>query len=65
MKRYIYGMRLRGCSIGTQPKGFEIIENTIEDKYYDLLAYEKPLSDEDIEKYELDYIGVIGNGEME
>lgn len=65
MKKYIYGMRLRGCSIGTQPKGFEIIENTIEDKYYDLLAYKEPLSDEEIEKYELDYIGVIGNGEMD
>lgn len=58
-------MRLRGCSIGAQPDGFEIIENTIEDKYYDLLAYEKPLSDEELKEYELDYIGVMGNGEMD
>lgn len=58
-------MRLRGCSIGTQPDGFEIIENTIEDKYYDLLAYERVLTDEELKEYELDYIGVIGNGEME
>jgi len=65
MKKYIYGMRLRGCSIGTQPDRFEIIENTIEDKYYDLLAYEKPLSDEELKEYELDYIGAIGNGEMD
>lgn len=58
-------MRLRGCSIGTQPNGFEIIENTIEDKYYDLLAYDRVLTDEELKEYELDYIGVIGNGEME
>lgn len=58
-------MRLRGCSIGTQPDGFEIIENTIEDKYYDLLAYDRVLTDDELKEYELDYIGVIGNGEME
>ena len=60
MKKYIYGMRLRGCSIGAQPDGFEIIENTIEDKYYDLLAYDKVLTE-----YELDYVGVMWYGEME
>lgn len=58
-------MRLRGCSIGTQPNGFEIIENTIEDKYYDLLAYDRVLTDEELKEYELDYIGVMGNGEMD
>lgn len=58
-------MRLRGCSVGAQPDGFEIIENTIEDKYYDLLAYDRILTDEEIKEYELDYIGVMGNGEME
>ena len=59
MKKYIYGMRLRGCSIGAQPDGFEIIENTIEDKYYDLLAYDRVLTDEELKEYELDYIGVV------
>lgn len=49
-------MRLRGCSIGAQPTGFEIIENTIEDKYYDLLAYDRVLTDEELKEYELDYI---------
>ena len=58
-------MRLRGCSVGAQPDGFEIIENTIEDKYYDLLAYDRILTDEESKEYELDYIGVMGNGEME
>lgn len=58
-------MRLRGCSIGTQPDGFEIIENTIEDKYYDLLAYDRVLTDDELKEYELDYIGVMGNGEMD
>jgi len=65
MKKYIYGMRLRGCSIGAQPDGFEIIENTIEDKYYDLLAYDKVLTDEELKEYELDYVGVMWYGEME
>lgn len=65
MEKYIYGMRLRGCSIGAQPDGFEIIENTISDKYYNLLAYDRILTDEEIKEFELDYIGVIGNGEME
>lgn len=65
MKKYIYGIRLRGCSIGTQSDGFEIIENTIEDKYYDLLAYDRVLTDDELKEYELDYIGVMGNGEME
>ena len=59
MKKYIYGMRLRGCSIGAQPDGFEIIKNTIEDKYYDLLAYDRALTDEELKEYELDYIGVV------
>lgn len=58
-------MRLRGCSIGTQPNGFEIIENTIEDKYYDLLAYGRVLTDEELKEYELDYIGVMGYGETD
>lgn len=58
-------MRLRGCSIGAQPDGFEIIGNTIEDKYYDLLAYDRVLTDEELKDYELDYIGVMGYGEME
>lgn len=58
-------MRLRGCSVGAQPDGFEIIENTIEDKYYDLLAYDRVLTDDELKEYELDYIGVMGNGEME
>ena len=58
-------MRLKGCSIGTQPTGFEIIENTIEDKYYDLLAYDRTLTDEELKEYELDYVGVMGYGEMD
>ena len=58
-------MRLRGCSIGTQPNGFEIIENTIEDKYYDLLAYDKVLTDEELKEYELDYVGVMWYGKMD
>lgn len=65
MKKYIYGMRLRGCSIGAQPDGFEIIENTIEDKYYDLLAYDRVLADEELKEYEIDYIGVMWYGEMD
>lgn len=59
MKAYKYGMRLRGFSLGCQPmQGF--IER-IDDKsgrYYDLLLYNRELSQEEIKNYELDYLGI-------
>lgn len=54
----IYGMRLRGFSIGCQPmKGF--IERR-DDKtyiYYDIIVYDRKLTSAEVNMYELDYIG--------
>lgn len=52
---YKYGMRLRGFSIGCQPiKGFLRREDDTTGKYYDILVYNRPLTDSEISGYELD-----------
>lgn len=58
MKVFIYGMRLRGFSIGCQPtKNLIYRKDDNTKKYYDLLVYDVKLTDKEIEDYELDYIG--------
>ena len=53
---YIYGMRIRGFSIGCQPMdGF--IERRDDPKYHDILVYDRKLSDDEIRHYSLDFIG--------
>lgn len=62
---FIYGMRCRPFSIGTFPKkGFkragshEMLTNLdVKDRYYDVLVYNRKLSNEELYEYELDYIG--------
>ena len=55
---YRYGMRLRGFSIGCQPKdGFLDREDDESGRYYDILVYDRELSDQEVEAYELDFIG--------
>lgn len=54
---YKYGMRLRGFSIGCQPKdGFVERSDDPSGQYYDILAYDRPLTDAEIENYDLTYI---------
>ena len=54
---YKYGMRARGFSIGCQPMdGFIRRENGIKEKYFDILVYNRKLSDKEICDYQLDYI---------
>ena len=56
---YKYGMRLRGFSIGCQPmQGFVRRLDDKSGKYYDLLLYDRELSQEEIKNYELDYLGI-------
>lgn len=56
---YKYGMRLRGFSIGCQPmQGFVRRFDDKSGKYYDLLLYNRELSQEEIKNYELDYLGI-------
>lgn len=60
---YAYGMRLRGFSPGCQP-----MEGLIDNLgafnfngrlYYDVLVYDRPLTDEEVRDYELDEIKVL------
>lgn len=56
--KYRYGMRLRGFSPGCQPKdGFIDRQDDDTGKYYDILIYNRPLTDKELADYELDYLG--------
>ena len=57
---YIYGMRLRGFSIETFPKG-GLVEQRDSDnpKYYDYIVYDRRLTQEELQDYELDFIKEI------
>lgn len=56
-KEWSYGMRLRGFSIGTQPReGFVERRDDPTGKYWDIIVYDRPLTDKEIEDYELDFI---------
>ena len=60
MVTYIYGMRLRGYSPGCQPK--EGLVRRLDDstgKYYDLLEYDRELSEKEVRAYELDFLGEV------
>lgn len=55
---YRYGMRLRGFSIGCQPKdGLIKRGDDTSGNYYDILVYGRELSEQELEDYELDYLG--------
>ena len=55
MKEYKYGMRLRGFSPGCQPKdGFIRREDDNMGDYYDILVYNRPLTEKELSSYELD-----------
>ena len=54
---YTYGMKLRGFSIGCQPKeGFIERKDDTTGKYYDVIVYERELTNEEIEHYGLERI---------
>ena len=62
MIKHYYGMRLRGISPGCQPKGWEYIKpNQYKTyrwrEYWDIIAYDHKLSENDIRNYEFDYLG--------
>lgn len=55
--KYVYGMRLRGFSIGCQPMGgFQERRDDFTGKYYDLLVYNRKLSEDELRAYELDFV---------
>lgn len=49
-----YGMRLRGFSPGCQPKGVIRREDDPTGKYWDVIVYERKLTEKEIRDYELE-----------
>ena len=52
---FYYGMRLRGFSVGCQP--MENLRGRVDvttDRYHDVIAYSRKLSENDLYKYDLD-----------
>lgn len=43
-----YGMRIRGCAPGCQPEGFIRRENDLKNKYWDIIVYERILSNDEM-----------------
>ena len=55
---YKYGMRCRGFSPGCQPlDGFLDAEVDPLDDYWNIIVYSRPLTKQEMQQYELDYIG--------
>lgn len=55
---YVYGMRLRGFSIGAQPmNGLVDHEEDLTGNYWDILIYDHELTEEERRHYSLDFIG--------
>lgn len=64
-KLYAYGMRLRGFSPGCQPMdGFVERVDWPGREYYDVLLYDRPLTDKEIRDYELTQVPVLELGEQ-
>lgn len=65
MPTYVYGMRLRGFSVGCQPKqgllGLADYASAIWDtsEYHDVIEYDRQLTADEIAAYELDYLGRV------
>lgn len=57
---YKYGMRLRGFSIGCQPKkGFVERMDDPRGRYYDIIVYDRMLTGDEVSDYELTYLGKV------
>ena len=57
---YTYGMRLRGFSIGCQPKqGLIDFIGDPSGKYYNLLIYDRELTGQELNDYDLSYLAPI------
>lgn len=54
---YRYGMMERGCSLNTQPSvGFLRRENDDTGRYFDIIVYNRPLTEEEMEDWSLEAI---------
>ena len=62
---YKYGMRLRGFAPGCQPmEGLTFVMQTDrgKEKYWSVLGYDRKLTEKEMKDYELDFIGVVNDG---
>lgn len=60
--QYIYGMRLRGFSPGSQPMdGLIKRADDTSNRYYDILIYSRRLTEKECQDYNLDYLGKIND----
>ena len=59
MREYLYGMRLRPAGPGCQPLNGLLRIAPGGGQYHDLLIYDRRLTDEELEEYELDYINDV------
>ena len=57
--KYRYGMRLRGFSPMCQPRGVVDRLDDSTGKYYDIIVYDRELTDKEVNDYELDYLGTM------
>ena len=57
MTVYAYGMRLRGCSPGAQPKGFIERRDDNDLCYHDIIIYSRELTMAERYNYDLDFLG--------
>lgn len=55
--KYLYGMRLRGYSLGCQPKNVSERRDDPTGRYYDIIVYDTKLPLKDEKNYDLDYLG--------
>ncbi len=59
---YKYGMlHQRGFGPGCQPKGVIKREDDPTGKYYDIIVYDRELTEKEANDYELDYLGEEGS----
>ena len=56
MQVYRYGMRLRGFSPGAQPKGVIDVQDDPSERYWCIIVYDRPLTEQEIRDYELEVI---------
>ena len=56
MMMYKYGMRLRPYSLGCQPKN-GLVSVYLDNRYWNILIYNRKLTDQEVSDYELDYLG--------
>ena len=55
-EKFFYGMRLRGFSPGCQPRGcIEYLEDP-SGQYYNIIVYERKLTEKELLDYELDEV---------